>query len=194
MINPAEIPALYLLRHGETDWNRAGRIQGQKNSGLTELGRDQARRQAEILGRLALPADCRAIASPLGRTRETADIALRGRAYDTDARLIEIGCGAWEGLSAAERAARDPGVVQDCRDDLDLYRLAPSGEGLPAVQKRVEGFLADLAEPTIIVAHKVILILIRARLTGVPDHLRGGLESTQGTVIHLAGDNETLHR
>ena len=70
-----DFPPLYLLRHGQTTWNRDRRIQGQLNSELTELGRQHARRQGEILAGLDLPAGLTAYCSPARRTRQTAGIA-----------------------------------------------------------------------------------------------------------------------
>ena len=67
------IPELYLLRHGETEWNVQGRLQGRLDSPLTERGQEQARRQAELLA--ALP-PMAAWASPAGRAVATARIAL----------------------------------------------------------------------------------------------------------------------
>ena len=66
---------IYLLRHGETEWNRAGRIQGHRDSPLTDRGRTQARATGERLRRLIADwPDFRLIASSLGRCRETAGL------------------------------------------------------------------------------------------------------------------------
>jgi broad specificity phosphatase PhoE len=65
----------YILRHGETDWNRDGRLQGQTDVPLNDVGRDQARSVASMLSCLDI-ADC--YASDLVRAYETADIALSG--------------------------------------------------------------------------------------------------------------------
>ncbi|MGQ3489509.1 histidine phosphatase family protein [uncultured Roseovarius sp.] len=188
-MNPS--PDVYLLRHGETVWNKAGRIQGQMNSDLTDLGREQAKTQAGILKRLEIGLDDIGLfCSPLTRTRETAALALEGRDCTIDDRLIEIGCGAWEGLTPAERATRDPEIVARCKTDLDLYFNAPGNEGLPAVQARIAAFLADLTGPAVIVSHKVALIVMRGLLTGLPDDRLSELTSRQGTVIHISGGQE----
>ena len=74
----AHFPEVYFLRHGQTKWNFEGRFQGQMDSPLTALGRRQAADQGQLLR--AVITDWRAVdvwVSPLGRTRETAKIALR---------------------------------------------------------------------------------------------------------------------
>src|SRR5262245_21948808 len=95
---------LYFVRHGETDWNRAQRYQGQRDIPLNDTGRAQARRNGtllrELLGPLARTIDY--VASPLQRARETMEIirrelALPARNYRTDDRLREIDYGHWAG-------------------------------------------------------------------------------------------------
>ena len=82
-------PKVWFLRHGETEWNAEGRVQGQTESVLSERGRVHAQQQAELMAPiLAHNPPC--IVSPLKRTRQTADIALGGRDYQTDDRLKEI--------------------------------------------------------------------------------------------------------
>ena len=123
----AELPPIWFLRHGQTEWNLEGRLQGHKDSPLTALGRSQAARQArilpDILQRVATGAGgC--FASPLGRAQETARIALAGRGFVTDPRLSEIATGDWEGRLRAEVATGE--------GDLFLYAGAPGGEGVVA--------------------------------------------------------------
>lgn len=85
---------IYLVRHGETEWNRAGRMQGQLDSPLTERGQAQARAVGETLAELTNGANGLAlVASPLGRTMATATIiaeALDSLNIATDARLMEM--------------------------------------------------------------------------------------------------------
>ena len=106
---------IYLVRHGETEWNRAGRMQGQRDSPLTTRGEDQARRVGLALARPIGAGDGFAmVASPLGRTLRTAAIirAAMGLAPDgcpTDDRFMEITWGAWDGLTRDEIDAGEPG-------------------------------------------------------------------------------------
>ena len=90
---------LLLVRHGETDWNRDGRWQGQSDTPLNELGRRQARELAEQLDGVDV-----VYSSDLARARETAEILAERAGVEVrlDPRLRERGFGAWEGLTLAE--------------------------------------------------------------------------------------------
>jgi probable phosphoglycerate mutase len=91
-----------LVRHGETDWNADGRLQGQTDRPLGDFGRRQARQLAEELGGEELEA---IYASDLARARETAEIVGErlGLAVVLDADLRQKDWGTWEGLTAVER-------------------------------------------------------------------------------------------
>jgi broad specificity phosphatase PhoE len=93
---------LMLVRHGETDWNADGRLQGQTDRPLSEFGRRQARRLAEELADDELEA---IYASDLSRARETAEIVGErlGLPVVLDADLREKDWGTWEGLTSVER-------------------------------------------------------------------------------------------
>lgn len=103
------VTRVYLLRHGQTDWNVQGRLQGSSNTELNDTGREQARRAARSLAAVIDPGVWVA-SSPLSRAAETASIvsAQWGAQVHTDARLAERDYGPWEGLSAAEREQFDP--------------------------------------------------------------------------------------
>ena len=106
---------IYLLRHGETDWNLAGRLQGRTDIPLNEKGRKQMQHAGEILKRSAVRLD-QILVSPLSRARESAEIVAGGSGYPkerilVEELLIERCFGAGEGLTAEERKARYPGDV-----------------------------------------------------------------------------------
>ncbi len=166
---------IWLARHGETTWNVAGRYQGRLESTLTPLGERQAAALAAFFAACrergeALPA--RVVSSPLGRCRATAapSAALLGLAVETDARLIEIGHGTWEGRYRDEIA----------RDDADRYRTwrtAPErvvfegGESLPQVLERWREFAAELARdqrPALVVTHDAVVRCALVDLLGRP--------------------------
>ncbi len=90
------VPTLVFVRHGETDWNVEGRLQGQRDIPLNARGRGQAKRNGETIREL-IPeaATFDFISSPLSRTRETMEIlraamGLDPAAYEVDSRLLEI--------------------------------------------------------------------------------------------------------
>lgn len=194
MPDPAHFPhVLYLLRHGETEWNSEGRIQGSQNSPLTDRGLSQARQQAAILKRVLHDVGhLTYYSSPLLRARQTAGIALDGTAPVLEPRLRELDCGAWEGLSPEERSQRDPELVRACVTDFDLYRSAPGGEGLEALEQRLRAFLGDVRGPSVIVAHKVVLIILRGLLTNLPRKEWESIEAPQGTVIRVRDGKEEI--
>lgn len=120
---------LYLVRHGETDWNAARRIQGRTDIPLNETGREQARRAGELLARRRWDA---IYASPLGRAHETATIIAARLGIDevtsVDA-LVERDYGDAEGMVFEEIQARYPDGVavpgQETRDEV-AARIVPA--------------------------------------------------------------------
>ena len=98
---------LYLVRHGETEWNRQRRMPGRLDSRLTPEGRAHARMHGRLLARETVG---HMIVSPLGRTRETAELILEGCDVPVtyDERLVERHCGDWEGLTIDEIAVQFP--------------------------------------------------------------------------------------
>jgi probable phosphoglycerate mutase len=150
---------IYLVRHGETEWNRAGRMQGHLDAPLTMRGEAQARAVGETLRELGV-GGFSMVASPLGRTRATAAIIARALGRDpeaitTDHRLMEMTWGAWDGLTNAEIEARDPGALARREADHWNYRPPVGGESYARVALRVADWLAGLDEdrPRIVVSH-----------------------------------------
>ena len=154
-------PTIWFVRHGQTDWNAEGRLQGHRDTDLNAYGLVQAGEAAKRLRRVAgavLPtADY--VASPLTRTRRTmeairADIGLPPAGYRTDPRLREIGFGSWEGRTWAEIRRRDPAGA--AARDRDRWGYRPQGENAESyamVEARVEEEVAELSRPTVMVAH-----------------------------------------
>ena len=146
------MPPIYILRHGQTVWNREGRMQGHLDSPLTDLGRAQAARQGAILGRIGLPVGTAFRVSPLGRTQETARHALAGLtdSFATDDRLRELSVGRCEGLTHPEIEARYPGLI-DAGQPFEWYFQCPGGESMDALRARVAALLdadwRDLGAP-----------------------------------------------
>jgi probable phosphoglycerate mutase len=99
------VTTLILVRHGETDWNAAGRLQGHTDRPLSDYGREQARRLAEELAGDELDAIYAIYASDLARARETAEIVGERLHLPVllDPDLREKDWGTWEGLTSTER-------------------------------------------------------------------------------------------
>jgi probable phosphoglycerate mutase len=178
-------PELYILRHGETEWNAQGRMQGALNSPLTPTGKKQAMRQAEILAGVDL-GGFDVLCSPQGRAFETAAIALARQVSHlrTDERLREIGVGDWAG-QLRNTLAPDEDFVDGPDGALELYERAPNGEGFAALEHRCGAFLASLSRPSILITHGITSRMLRAILTGVGRAGMAQMGGGQGIVFHL---------
>ena len=126
---------LLLLRHGQTELSVERRYSGRGNPALTELGRRQADAAAEYLGRRGGIAAV--VTSPLQRAYDTAAVAAKALGVDVvvDDDLIETDFGAWEGLTFAEAAGRDPDLHRKWLRDTSV--APPDGESFDSVQSRV---------------------------------------------------------
>jgi broad specificity phosphatase PhoE len=145
---------IWLARHGETDANAEGRVQGSIDPPLNDRGRDQARELAERVGPLGIRA---LYTSQLQRARETAEIVGRAIGLEplVDARFAESYRGEWEGRLIAEIKAEDPGGWQGSLAAGNGFRF-PGGESLAEHAARVEAALADVANgplPALVVCH-----------------------------------------
>jgi broad specificity phosphatase PhoE len=173
---------LYFIRHGETDWNLEGRLQGQTDTPLNTTGRRQAAACGHILGDLlgrdGQPLSHYAcVASPLTRARETMELMLGAMPaplrpdppiYRTDDRLKELTFGAWEGFSLAEIAARQPDLL--AARERDKWRFVPpGGESYEQLCVRVDGWYRALDRDTVAVAHggilRVLLVILGLALS-----------------------------
>jgi probable phosphoglycerate mutase len=186
---------IYLLRHGETEWNLRGRLQGRGDSPLTPLGVAQAEACAEILAKeLADPPAASLITSPLGRARQTGAI-LRARLPFAPERcgeselLVEHDMGAWEGLTPDEIDARFPG--ERTRRDADKWSyVVPQGESYSLVQARAQRWLGAQrrGEVLVVVAHSILsrglrgafLRLAAAATLELPGHRHGQIYLLEG--------------
>ncbi len=180
-------PSLYILRHGQTEWNAQHRVQGSLDSPLTALGRDQARAQRRLLETEDLTG-FQALCSPQGRAFQTAAIALEGlfTRITTDARLAEIGVGSWEGLPRDELVI--DGVVDESEESaLDLYNRAPGGEGFVALRHRCAAFLDSLTGPSVLVTHGITSRMLRLIVLDRDICEIGRLPGGQGVIYHLEG-------
>ena len=155
-------PTLYYVRHGLTDWNIEGRLQGGHDIPLNDRGRAQAVQCADILrglferdGRVAT--DFHYVSSPLVRASETMDIVRKSLdlppgGYAREPRLREIAFGEWEGLTYLDVLQRDKTVVDRRESDKWLFR-SPGGETYEEVARRVGEWYATLDRDTVVTAH-----------------------------------------
>lgn len=175
------LPELYLLRHGQTEWNLQGRLQGRSDSPLTALGRAQAARQAELVADLP---DMARFSSPAGRAVDTARIVFAGKPFVQDARLHEIDIGDFSGQTEAQLRAAHPDLFAD--GGIGWYDRTPNGEGFAAMQARLRSFLDELRGPAIIVTHGITLRMIAALALGLPWARMGQVPMIQGA-LHRIG-------
>lgn len=164
---------ILLARHGETQWNVEGRCQGQGfDIPLSETGQAQAR---SLGARLAGEPIVRAVASPLLRARQTAELALGDRAglLSFDPGLMEISHGDWEGRVQEEIRAGWPDLQRAWRERPDQVTL-PGGESLQAVADRAwPAFRAACAglgaeEVGLVVTHDAVCRTVLCRILGLP--------------------------
>ncbi|GGX47036.1 phosphoglycerate mutase [Tateyamaria omphalii] len=183
-------PDLLILRHGETEWNRMGRMQGAEDSPLTGLGRAQAETQGRLLAKRDLAGWSYCI-SPQGRCRETARIALGTRVGTAkeDSRLVEITLGDWTGKLRTEIAAEVPHLF-DQADGMDWYDHAPGGEGLEGIYARTGAFLAELNRPTVVVTHGITSRMLRCHYLGLEPAAFDTLPGGQGVIYHMSNGNQ----
>ncbi|KZK90515.1 Alpha-ribazole phosphatase [Pseudovibrio sp. Ad46] len=177
-----------MLRHGQTEWNVAGRFQGHQNSPLTEKGKEQALLQSKLLSRVdALPST--AFVSPQPRAVHTAQLALGPEIEQKlDDRLKEIHLGAWEGLKRQEVK----NLVGDGYESGLWYFASPQGEDFEAISGRVQNFLEELTEPAIVVTHGMTSIILRGLYMGLNILELLQLSCKQGCIYHLSEGAEQV--
>lgn len=149
--------SLIFARHGETEWNVAGRLQGQTDIPLNPKGRDQADAVGRALKDLPGVAGRSFVASPLSRATETmrrirVAMGLDPDAFSTDPRLAELSFGRWEGATFRELREREPGEMRRRERDRWGHR-PPGGESYEDVSARVAGFIGELGGPAVVVSH-----------------------------------------
>jgi len=171
------IRRLVMLRHGQTEWNAGSRMQGQLDTDLTELGREQAAAAAEVLAKRQ---PLMIVSSDLRRALDTAT-ALGERAglpVEIDTRLRETHLGDWQGLTHLEVDALAPGARLAWRDDA---RWAPHGgesrvdvaaRSLPLVAELIAGQsewgVEEPDRPLVLVAHGGLIAALTGAVLGIP--------------------------
>ena len=192
------MPVLYYVRHGETDFNRQGRLQGRRDTVLNANGRQQAAECGVLLRDLFArdhrrPQDFKYVASPLKRARETMEIVratlgLQPHDYEVDARLIEIAYGEWEGLTLQEIETQNASVLSAReRDKWDF--APPGGESYRELADRIGKWYGSLTADSVVAAHGGGVRALMAILNIVSEEQATRAQIEQG-VIYVFADGK----
>ncbi len=135
---------LFIARHGQTRWNKEGRLQGWEDAPLTDEGIEQAEALRERLSEEDIDV---VYCSPLGRTKKTAEILLEGKdlSIKEDERIKEINMGKWEGTKSEEIKERFPELYSDFWERPHIYEPI-SGESFHELKERVFSFVEEVLE------------------------------------------------
>lgn len=183
---------LYLVRHGETDWNREGRLQGGQDIPLNALGRRQAAQAAAKLRALVAdfePLDF--IVSPMGRARETMDIlrselGLPVEGYVVEERLRELTFGLWEGFTWREIRKSERELAQARQRDKWGF-VPPQGESYAMLAERIRPVLAALSRDTVMVSHGGVARAALALVGATSTREAALAEIWQGKILVIEG-------
>lgn len=163
---------IYLIRHGQTDWNKKKIFRGRADVPLNEHGRKEAAALGEYL-RHVRPTAC--YSSPLSRARETAEIALRRRSLDikSDEGIIDIDYGKWQGVSDAEVRKHFSETYRRWQETPQRVKF-PGGESLAMVRRRALASLERIRTENpdglvYVVAHRVVTKVIMCGVLGLPN-------------------------
>lgn len=185
---------LYIIRHGQTDWNAESRLQGQQDIPLNDLGRRQATGNGLTLSQIASDLSrFRFVSSPLGRARETTErvrtaAGLDPLAYDLDPRLREICFGDWEGKTLDEIRAVAPQKLDERNAD-KWHFISPgaNAESYEILSRRVGDWLDSVDGPTVAVCHGGVIRCI-FKLTGTSDTVQAAnLDIPQDRILRVEG-------
>jgi len=188
---------ILFVRHGETDYNAEGRLQGQRDIPLNGRGRAQAAAIGRALAK-ALPEAIAAleaaeafVASPLIRTRQTMELAraslgLAPERYGLEPALKELTFGEWEGLTWPQVAKRDPAGAR--AREADKWNFAPpGGESYAMLAARLQPWLESLKADGFVVSHGGVARALMTLIAGVSPQAAENADIWQGRAILFAG-------
>lgn len=188
----ASLPLIYFVRHGQTDWNVAGRLQGQAETDINAIGRLQATGNGRALSALIPgPSGFDFVASPSRRTCETMEririaMGLDPQAFRTDPRLMELHFGDWQGFTYDELELREPG--SKARRKADKWNFLPPGqaaESYEMLKSRVESWLGDVIGPTVCVTHGGVIRALFRLIEDLPQKKAAVMVVPQDRVLRL---------
>jgi broad specificity phosphatase PhoE len=183
---------VFVVLHGQTEWNREGRLQGHADSSLTEVGRDQARAVARTLRARGVGSNTyRIVCSPLGRTRETAriiadDLGFDAAAISDEPLLKEVSVGSWEGLTRAQVEAIWPQQISGSSPHNWCFR-SPDGETYADLAARLSRWLASnpYHDDLVVVTHGVASRVLRGPYGNYATDEALRFEINRADVLHL---------
>lgn len=187
-------PLIYIVRHGQTAWNAEGRLQGQAETDITELGRAQADANgAKLKSLLPQPDAFDFVASPMRRTRETmrrvrTAMGLDAEAYRVDSRLVEVSFGDWQGFTFIELDAMTPGAT--AVRSRDKWNFLPPGDGAESYQmllERIVPVFEEIAQPTVCVTHGGVIRALFRHVTGLSMKEAARMPVPQDRVLRFEG-------
>ena len=181
-------PTIYIIRHGQTDWNAVTRLQGQTEIAMNDYGRSQVHQNAEKLtDHLTVPHKYDFVSSPISRAMETMRITrsvlgLPQEGFHTDDRLKELNYGefsthTWEEL----RRTRPDDVAR--RFENSWTYVIPKGECYAMLSKRVLHWFHDVEQDTIVAAHAGISRVLQGYCTKHPEKDIAFLDAPQDRVL-----------
>ncbi len=179
------VPIIY-VRHGETDWNKLGLIQGSVDTDLNETGHAQAKSVAAQLAQLDVEwADYNIVVSPQRRAQQTAEYVLNalGRDMDSvDPRVRELGFGIWESRPFWELKASP---VYPADPEGRYYWRPEGGESYEDGVARVNAWRAELTRPTLVVSHGAVGRCLMGSTAGLGPRELVTLRTPQGAYCRL---------
>ena len=190
---------LILVRHGESVWNRAGRIQGQVNSPLTDLGINQAKAISDHLSGILLNQELEIYTSPLDRAIQTAEIIAQGIDHPSskiiiEERLNDFNVGEISGTFGWDKVAEIFPEQAQLRLQ-DPMRFHPSGgESGAEFEARLRSLLEDLMDDVtlkLMVSHGIVNKFIRGILKNLSGKEMVQLGESQNTIYRLEQGEET---
>jgi len=193
------LTTLILVRHGESEWNRAGRIQGQVNSPLTDLGINQAKATRDYLSGILLNQQLEIYTSPLDRALQTAEIIAQGIDYPSrkiiiEERLNDFNLGEISGTFGWDKVAEIFPEQAQLRLQ-DPMRFHPSGgESGAEFEARLRSLLEDLMDDgtlKLMVSHGIVNKFIRGILKNLSGKEMVELGESQNTIYRLEQGEET---
>lgn len=185
---------ILIARHGETEWNTIGKMQGRQNSPLTDLGQSQAKKLSRVVDDYNVK---RIVSSPLGRARETATIVAEdtGLPVKIDDRLREIDIGVYSGLTKDEVHDYDPEFLERREKNKWTWRW-PDGESYADASERAGNFVQQTStlHESVIVAHRSLNRVLLGQLVDLSPAEILSIEQKSDAVFEVTADGQFRKR